>query len=240
MSELQALISSGNVQLPDASDCGSKLGTDPDPWATWMCRFPEGLKEDPNGEFAQLLDGANAEIAQKNLTGQHIGYFVPTRQVKTFHPRSPGMVAYRDAVIDAIHNVQSTTGTAAPGICKLDVFEVWTCQSVDENLIAAIRVNGTDGETLYSTPETPGQPVGQPINDKTPYKIQTDEMKQQLIVTGEHTGDYIQFNYGSLSGRYDTTDGNAKCEQKSNIGWNDQDHAAKCPKNSAVSSLFYS
>jgi hypothetical protein len=37
-----------------------------------------------------------------NATVNHIAWYFPTRQIKTFHPRSVGMEAYRDAVIAAI------------------------------------------------------------------------------------------------------------------------------------------
>lgn len=63
------------------------------------------MAESNNGTEATYLAEANAQIEGKNLTSQHIGWFTPTRQVKTFHPRSPGMVAYKDAIAESIEQV---------------------------------------------------------------------------------------------------------------------------------------
>jgi hypothetical protein len=35
-----------------------------------------------------------------------IGYWFPTRQIKSFHPRNPGMIGYRDAVTKTIVDVE--------------------------------------------------------------------------------------------------------------------------------------
>jgi hypothetical protein len=67
-----------------------------------LCYLAEAIAEDPDGEVAKLYATALADIESGDFTSQHIGYFTPTRQIKTFHPRSPGMVAYRDAIIEAM------------------------------------------------------------------------------------------------------------------------------------------
>jgi hypothetical protein len=99
--EVKSLISKGSVTLPDAS-CTTSLDSDADPYVRWMCYMAEAVSGNSNGTEATYLSKANAEIKAGNVTGQHIGWWTPTRQIKTFHPRSPGMAAYRDAVIDSI------------------------------------------------------------------------------------------------------------------------------------------
>jgi hypothetical protein len=60
----------------------------------------EAIAIHSNKTHAASLRTANAEIRNGDLKGQHIGYWTPRRQIKTFHPRSPGMVAYHDAIRD--------------------------------------------------------------------------------------------------------------------------------------------
>src|SRR5205814_327325 len=97
-----------------------------------------------------------------DVHGTHIPGYVATRQIKTFHPRSPGMVAYRDAIIDAINTVQ--VNTALPkGTCKISITEIWTCESSDKNLYADISLTGSNGAVLYTTPQSVSSP-GVPIN----------------------------------------------------------------------------
>lgn len=103
--EVAAIISSGQIPLPDAGTCYASLGTDPDPYAYAMCQVSTSIAEDPSGPEAVRYQAAKAAISSGNYSSQDISWYLPTRQVKTFHPRSPGMVAYRDAVLEAIKDV---------------------------------------------------------------------------------------------------------------------------------------
>jgi hypothetical protein len=97
--ELAALASQGSVQLPDSSTCSS----DPaDPYVWAMCRVAEAIADDPAGLEATRLANANAALAAGDVSGQDVSVYLPTRQIKTFHPRTPGMYAYRDAILDAM------------------------------------------------------------------------------------------------------------------------------------------
>ncbi|PVH73247.1 hypothetical protein DL98DRAFT_563279 [Cadophora sp. DSE1049] len=103
--EVASLISSGGIPLPDAGSCYGNLGTDPDPYAYAMCQVSMSISEDPTGPEAVRYNAAQAAIARGDVNAQEIPGYVPTRQIKTFHPRSPGMVAYRDAVLSVIADV---------------------------------------------------------------------------------------------------------------------------------------
>jgi hypothetical protein len=48
---------------------------------------------------------ANSDLASGGFTTQNCIWFLPTRQIKTFHPRSAGMALYRDAIIDVRDDV---------------------------------------------------------------------------------------------------------------------------------------
>jgi hypothetical protein len=67
-----------------------------------MCVVATTIEEDPTGPEAARFAKANNAIASGNVSTQEVSPYVPTRQIKTFHPRTPGMVAYRDAVLDAM------------------------------------------------------------------------------------------------------------------------------------------
>ncbi|KAI9890439.1 MAG: hypothetical protein M1814_003923 [Vezdaea aestivalis] len=119
-SEVKALIGQKSIQLPNGADCSSKLGTDPDPWAIWQCQAAEAIRAHPNGVVAQNLKAANDEIKNGGVNAQHINKFIPTRQIKTFHPRTAGMYQYRDAVLDAIRSAQpgGGGGDSSPPLAK--------------------------------------------------------------------------------------------------------------------------
>ncbi|KAH6720758.1 SGNH hydrolase-type esterase domain-containing protein [Leptodontidium sp. MPI-SDFR-AT-0119] len=103
--EVASLISSGGIPLPDAGSCFAALGTDPDPYAYAMCQVAISIFEDPTGPQAMSYRAAQAAIASGDFNSQEIPRYTPTRQIKTFHPRSPGMVAYRDAILRVIAEV---------------------------------------------------------------------------------------------------------------------------------------
>ena len=111
--EIEALIKAKSYQLPDANTCNSTLGTDPDPWVLWTCRLSMEAAAEPNGTIALGIKAANTEIAAGDVNGLHVPWYVPTRQIKTFHPRSPGMVGYRDAIIAAINSAQVNTASTS-------------------------------------------------------------------------------------------------------------------------------
>lgn len=103
--EVSSIISSGGIPLPDAGSCYGNLGTDPDPYAYAMCQISISISDDPNGLEAIRYKAAQAAIVRGDFNSQEIAGYVPTRQIKTFHPRSPGMVAYRDALLSVIADV---------------------------------------------------------------------------------------------------------------------------------------
>lgn len=99
--EVSALFSHGSIQLPDSGTCAS-LDPQADPYIRAMCVVATTIEEDPTGPEAARFAKANNAIASGNVSTQEVSPYVPTRQIKTFHPRTPGMVAYRDAVLDAM------------------------------------------------------------------------------------------------------------------------------------------
>ena len=107
-SEIQALVSQGQINLPDSSSCYNDLSSSAngaDPYLLSMCRVSEEIAMDPSGPQASRFNSANAAIAAGDVSSQDVSWYVPTRQIKTFHPRSPGMAAYRDSVIEVMQAV---------------------------------------------------------------------------------------------------------------------------------------
>ncbi|PVH79610.1 esterase family protein [Cadophora sp. DSE1049] len=109
-SEVQALVSQGQIRLPDSSTCYedlSSITTGADPYQLAMCRVAQEVADDPSGPQALRLNQANRAIAAGDVSSQDIPWYIATRQAKTFHPRSPGMAAYRDAIIEVMQIVGS-------------------------------------------------------------------------------------------------------------------------------------
>jgi hypothetical protein len=95
------------IVLPPVNGCA---GADPaarggmDPYDMAMCRVAEEIKQNPDGEQARRHRRANEDVKNGQLTTEDVSWYLPTRQIKTFHPRTPGMRAYRDAIIEAIQD----------------------------------------------------------------------------------------------------------------------------------------
>ncbi|KPM41745.1 hypothetical protein AK830_g4814 [Neonectria ditissima] len=225
--EIQAVVDSGKIELPDAASCNDNLGSDPDPWDRWLCRAAEEISERPDGPLAEYLTLANDAVAQGNVSAEEISWWVPTRQIKTFHPRSRGMVAYRDAIIESINSVQ----TAEAGTCKLQIKEIWTCEDLYNNLYAELTVESPSGDVLYQTPGSTSSP-GVPINDPEGLHLKEDGMSEELVVIGEHTNDYIQFYYGDTAWRSTDTEGAAACTMVGD-DW-PQEGPGDCPASAVV------
>jgi hypothetical protein len=113
--EAQSLMEQGGVELPDAETCEEDLGTDPDPWAKWLCWIAQDITENPDSPWAEKLKQANDDIAAQDFQAESITWWYPTRQIKTFHPRTPGMHAYRNSIIDAVNKVAAGAWTESTG-----------------------------------------------------------------------------------------------------------------------------
>jgi hypothetical protein len=101
-SDLNALIAAGGVNLPDGATCNTTLGTGPDPWAWWLCQMAQEILANPDSDLANMVTQVNADIRDGDYTAANVSYWYPTRQIKTFHPRTSGMYGYRDAVVAAM------------------------------------------------------------------------------------------------------------------------------------------
>jgi hypothetical protein len=224
----QVLIKAGGIKLPDAATCNGKLGFDPDPHAHWICRAAEAIAREPDGALAQSLDKANTALTNGDIHAEHINWWLATRQIKTFHPRSPGMVAYRDAVIEAVDRSQTTES----GTCKLDITQIWTCEDVAKNLYARMSITDPRGKVLYTTPGPTSAP-GVPINDANRFTLKEDGMSNALTVVGEHQKDYIQFHYGDVAWTSGDTQGAATCKLVGD-NWSN-DGPVNCPTMAVVS-----
>ena len=88
-------------QLPDGATCADNLGPNADPAAVQACWLAQGITKDPNGPAAHLLGTSKAygNYSHATLT---VSRFSPTWLIETFHPRTSGMKAYRDAIIHAM------------------------------------------------------------------------------------------------------------------------------------------
>jgi hypothetical protein len=97
-SEISNIINTGGIPMPKPG-CLNTTEPNQDPYIRNLCYLAETIAQVPDGLLAKEYANALADIKDRNFTSQHIGYFSPTRQIKTFHPRSPGMKAYQDAIM---------------------------------------------------------------------------------------------------------------------------------------------
>lgn len=100
--ELQTMFAHGPIVLPDANTCNTTLGANPDPYAVSMCNLAQTVRDAPDGPEALRFGRANADLSSGNFNSQDVPWYAPTRQIKTFHPRTSGMIAYRDAILEQI------------------------------------------------------------------------------------------------------------------------------------------
>ncbi|KGO69674.1 Glycoside hydrolase, family 71 [Penicillium italicum] len=105
-SDLSVLQASGSLPLPDGNTCNTTLGVDPDPVDVYWCDLASAVVSDPDGDIANQVVLANTALASGDFTAQDVSWFLPTRQIKTFHPRSIGMAFYRDAILAARMQVE--------------------------------------------------------------------------------------------------------------------------------------
>ncbi|OGE47618.1 hypothetical protein PENARI_c040G05131 [Penicillium arizonense] len=104
--DLSVLQASGSLPLPDGNTCNTTLGVDPDPVDVYWCDIASAVASDPDGDIATQVALANTALASGDFTAQDVSRFLPTRQIKTFHPRSIGMAFYRDAILAARQQVE--------------------------------------------------------------------------------------------------------------------------------------
>lgn len=117
------------------------------------------------------------------------------------------------------------------GTCQLHIKEIATCEPSNSNLYAAVTITGPGGQKIYTSPSSTSSP-GQPINAAHSLSLQAYGLSDTLVITGEHTHDYIQFSYGAISWTSSTTDGKANCTLKG-ANWN-QKGPSGCPKAAAI------
>lgn len=98
------MFAAGPIVLPDANTCNTTLGVNPDPYAVAMCNVAQEVCDDPQGPEALRFGRANTALANGDFNSQDVSWYAPTRQIKTFHPRTPGMYAYRDAILRQIQS----------------------------------------------------------------------------------------------------------------------------------------
>lgn len=98
---LSALQTAGKLPLPDGASCKTTLAIDPGPVAVYWCDLAVAIASQPDGERANYAH----DLASGDFNAQNISYFLPTRKIKAFHPRSAVMALYSDAVMDVKDDV---------------------------------------------------------------------------------------------------------------------------------------
>ncbi|KAL6229273.1 SGNH hydrolase-type esterase domain-containing protein [Aspergillus navahoensis] len=96
------LVEQGSLNLPDSDTCDPN-GTDL--YGSYKCEIAKLVDADPGGELANMVSEANSDLSGLVFDMNNLAPFIPT-VIKTFHPRSAGMAAYRDAVFAKMREVE--------------------------------------------------------------------------------------------------------------------------------------
>lgn len=115
----------------------------------------------------------------------------------------------------------STSSPAPPayvtGQCSFHLTETQDCGDDSKNLYAVIHLKDGAGNAIGDTniDDPANSPLGASINADDPYSF-SSKLPHDLVVTGEHHDDYIQFTYGDVSWQSKTPNGGGHCN---NGGW---------------------
>ncbi|KAJ5649125.1 uncharacterized protein N7484_002848 [Penicillium longicatenatum] len=104
--DLSTLEARRRLPLPDGNTCNTSLGIDHNPVDVYWCDLASEIASDPDGDIAQHVALANTALASGDFTAQDIRWFLPMKQIKIFHPRSIGIVFYRDAILAVKQEVE--------------------------------------------------------------------------------------------------------------------------------------
>ena len=100
-SELSELSTGNTTAIPDvATACANVVdGSDNDPYDVLLCQIAQVNAEPTLPEYQILVDD-QASIHDGNVSAVNIPWWIPTRQAKTFHPRTLGQNAYAQAIME--------------------------------------------------------------------------------------------------------------------------------------------
>ncbi|KAF2501532.1 SGNH hydrolase [Lophium mytilinum] len=114
---------------------------------------------------------------------------------RVFHPKGTALTQFSDHFMQEIRNhrdeIEKPGPPYEPGMCTVHVREYQSCGKNEDSLSAEVEIRDNSG-TVVGTSE--GRKA---INDNAPLRL-SSKLPQDLVITGEHQGDYVQFTYGSL------------------------------------------
>ncbi|KAL3428746.1 SGNH hydrolase-type esterase domain-containing protein [Aspergillus tetrazonus] len=96
------LVAQGSLNLPDSDTCDPNRT---DLYRSYKCEIAKLVDADPGRELANMVSEANSDLSGFVFDLNNLAPFIPT-VIKTFHPRSAGMAAYRDAVFAKMREVE--------------------------------------------------------------------------------------------------------------------------------------
>ena len=100
-SDLSELVTGNKTAIPDVAIACVNVdnGFSNDPYTFWLCQIAQ-VNADATLPEHQILVDDQAAIHNSNVSAVNIPRWVPTRQAKTFHPRTLGQNAYAQAIME--------------------------------------------------------------------------------------------------------------------------------------------
>lgn len=96
------------------------------------------------------------------------------------------------------------------------------CLTNSKNLVASLKLMDDKKETIGKT-DISGGSLGEHIDAGNSYRFKS-KLHNDLVITGEHQGDYVQFTVGDISWTSSEANGGANCAMG---GW-DPKHGPSC------------
>ena len=95
----------------------------------------------------------------------------------------------------------------ATGTCCFHLTETETCATDDKNLYGHVKLVDNKKDVIGETESE----LGLPMNDNEPYRFGS-KLKHELVITGEHQNDYVQFNINGLDWKSTEPKNGASCD----------------------------
>jgi hypothetical protein len=99
---MEFLGNQGSLNLPDPNTCNPNSI---DLYEAYMCEILKLVDASPDGEIANMVNEANADLSDLVFDINDLAPFIPS-VIKTFHPRLARMAIYHNAVFGKIREAE--------------------------------------------------------------------------------------------------------------------------------------
>jgi hypothetical protein len=204
---------SPSVIQADKDTCAQDARYDHDVFAYNCSMVIDLAKPGANQDIKVVLPEAYAKVFHPRTNGHTALMYMANSAMVEMRPAERGQPACSGPIQELSSNLTiqgnndgspvppqpqctqpSTTG--AGGMCHIYVQEKLTCASDPAaNLCAYVKLEDSTGNSIGESGDS--DVLGPEIGANSPYNLQST-LPHPITITGEHTNDYVQFNYNGL------------------------------------------